>query len=237
MFFKIPKKHYKTGEKQAKKILDQVLTQPWTKFWRKKPQILDQVSSMDINQGSELKTVLPMLPPLLWRVFTIAASAVNKWFAAITCALLWHVACSFDCRQCALVGNYQQGAESIDRSSFCETQEVGRLANGFRGSNASGGRIVLLPCACWAQGETTQWPLWAHPFYWVSVCYSVSELRKACFCQARVAQAVLPQSAVFHAGASAHPPCDPKSHIGTLPHLGFSDVSNPMTCTTAASPS
>ena len=32
MFFKIPKKHYKIGEKQAKKILDQVLTQPWTHF-------------------------------------------------------------------------------------------------------------------------------------------------------------------------------------------------------------
>ena len=45
-FFKIPKKHYKTGEKQTKKILDQVLTQPWTKFWLKKPQILDQVLTL-----------------------------------------------------------------------------------------------------------------------------------------------------------------------------------------------
>ena len=46
VFFKIPKKHYKTGEKQAKKILDQVLTQPWTRFWLKKPQILDQVLTL-----------------------------------------------------------------------------------------------------------------------------------------------------------------------------------------------
>ena len=46
-FFKIPQKHYKIGEKQAKKILDQVLTQPWTKFWRKKKkQILDQVLTL-----------------------------------------------------------------------------------------------------------------------------------------------------------------------------------------------
>ena len=36
--FKIPPKHYQTGEKQAKKILDQVLTQPWTKFWLKNPK-------------------------------------------------------------------------------------------------------------------------------------------------------------------------------------------------------
>ena len=42
----IPKKHYKIGEKQATKILDQVLTQPWTKFWLKKTQILDQVLTL-----------------------------------------------------------------------------------------------------------------------------------------------------------------------------------------------
>ena len=46
VFFKIPKKHYKTGENKQKKILDQVLTQPWTKFWLKKPQILDQVLTL-----------------------------------------------------------------------------------------------------------------------------------------------------------------------------------------------
>ena len=42
----MPKKHYKIGEKQAKQILDQVLTQPWTKFWLKKNQILDQVLTL-----------------------------------------------------------------------------------------------------------------------------------------------------------------------------------------------
>ena len=41
-----PKNTYKTWEKQAKIILDQVLTQPWTKFWLKKPQILDQVLTL-----------------------------------------------------------------------------------------------------------------------------------------------------------------------------------------------
>ena len=44
--FKIPKKHYRIGENKQKKILDQVLTQPWTKFWLKKPQILDQVLTL-----------------------------------------------------------------------------------------------------------------------------------------------------------------------------------------------
>ena len=46
VFFKIPKKHYKIGENKQKKILDQVLTQPWTKFWLKKPQIVDQVLAL-----------------------------------------------------------------------------------------------------------------------------------------------------------------------------------------------
>ena len=46
VFLKIPKKHYKTGENKQTKILDQVLTQPWTKFWLKKPQILDQVLTL-----------------------------------------------------------------------------------------------------------------------------------------------------------------------------------------------
>ena len=34
------------GGNKQKKILDQVLTQPWTKFWLKKPQILDQVLTL-----------------------------------------------------------------------------------------------------------------------------------------------------------------------------------------------
>ena len=39
VIFKIPQKHYETGEEQAKKILDQVLTQPWTKFWLNKTNL------------------------------------------------------------------------------------------------------------------------------------------------------------------------------------------------------
>ena len=65
-----------------------------------------------------------------------------------------------------------------------------------------------------------KWPLWAHLFY--SVVYSVSELRRACFRQARVARAVLPPSVLFGAGAFALPPCSPKSHMRLLPHLGVS---------------
>ena len=65
-----------------------------------------------------------------------------------------------------------------------------------------------------------KWPFWAHLFY--SVFYSVSELRRACFRQARVARAVLPPGALFRAGAFALPPCAPKSHMRPLPHLGVS---------------
>ena len=66
-----------------------------------------------------------------------------------------------------------------------------------------------------------EWPFWAHLFY--SVFYSVSELRRPCFRQARVARAVLPPGALFRAGAFALPPCAPKSHMRPLPHLGVSD--------------
>ena len=62
-----------------------------------------------------------------------------------------------------------------------------------------------------------KWPLRAHLFY--SVFYSVPELRRACFRQARVAGAVLLPGALFHAGAFALPPCAPKSHMCPLPHL------------------
>ena len=65
-----------------------------------------------------------------------------------------------------------------------------------------------------------KWPLWARLFY--SVFYSASELRRACFRQARVARAVLPPSALFRAGAFAFPPCAPTSHMRPLPHLGVS---------------
>ena len=51
----IPIKHYKSGENKQTSILDQVLTQPWTKFWLKKPQILDQVLTL---QRKALKIVV-----------------------------------------------------------------------------------------------------------------------------------------------------------------------------------
>ena len=95
---------------------------------------------------------------------------------------------------------------------------------GFRGSNASGGRIVLLPVRNLV-GRTVlpKCPLWAHLFY--SVLYSVSELRRARFRQARVARAVLslPSGTLFRVGVFALPSCDPKSHMLPLPHLGVSD--------------
>ena len=75
------------------------------------------------------------------------------------------------------------------------------------------GRIVL-----------PKWPFWVHLFY--SVFYSVSELRRVCFRQARVARAVLPPGALFRAGAFALPPCAPKSHMHPLPHLGVSEDSS-----------
>ena len=65
-----------------------------------------------------------------------------------------------------------------------------------------------------------KWLLWAHLFY--SVFYSVSELRRACIRQARVARAVLPPSILFRARAFSLPPCAPRSHICPLPHLGVS---------------
>ena len=88
--------------------------------------------------------------------------------------------------------------------------------------------VAMLPVGalCFYQahfGRTVfpKWPFWAHLFY--SVFYSVSELRRACFRQACVAQAVLPPGALFRAGAFALPPCAPKSHMSPLPHLGASE--------------
>ena len=91
---------------------------------------------------------------------------------------------------------------------------------GFRGSNASGGRIVLLPGAFWAHGASKMATLGASL---LPSIYSVSELWRACFRQARVARAVLPPGALFRAGAFALPPCAPKSHMRPLPHLGVSE--------------
>ena len=83
--------------------------------------------------------------------------------------------------------------------------------------------MLLVGALCFYQahfGRTVlpKWPLWAHLFY--PVFYSVSELRRACFRQARVARAVLPPGALFRAGAFALPPCASKSHMRPPPHLG-----------------
>ena len=47
-FFRLrcPKQTIRLGKNKPKKILDQVLTQPWAKFWLKKTQILDQVLTL-----------------------------------------------------------------------------------------------------------------------------------------------------------------------------------------------
>ena len=91
--------------------------------------------------------------------------------------------------------------------------------------------VAMLPvrALCFYQahfGRTVlpKWPFRAHLFY--SVFYSVSELRRACFRQARVAQAVLLPSALFRARAFAPPPCAPKSHMRPLPPLGVSEFTN-----------
>ena len=90
--------------------------------------------------------------------------------------------------------------------------------------------VAMLPVGalCFYQahfGRTVlpKWPFWTHLF--CSVFYSVLELRRACFRQARVARAMLPPGALFRAGAFALPPCAPKSHMHPLPHLGVSDIS------------
>ena len=94
-----------------------------------------------------------------------------------------------------------------------------------------GFRVAMLPVGalCFYQahfGRTVlpKWPFWAHLFY--PAFYSVSEFRRACFREARVARPVLPPGALFHAVAFALLPCAPKSHMCPLPHLGFSDFSD-----------
>ena len=82
---------------------------------------------------------------------------------------------------------------------------------GFRGSNASGGRIVLLPSTFWAHGASKIAILGAS----LLLCI----LQRACFRQARVARAVLLPGALFRARAFALPPCSPKPHMRPLPHL------------------
>ena len=53
-----------------------------------------------------------------------------------------------------------------------------------------------------------------------SVFDSVSELRRACFRQERVARAVLPPAALFRAMAFALPICAPKSHLSLGHDMG-----------------
>ena len=102
----------------------------------------------------------------------------------------------------------------------CGDQRSGMTPKWGFGSNASSGRIVLLPGTFSAHGASKMATLGAALLVWI---YSVSELRRACFRQARVAQAVLPPGALFQASASAFPLCAPKSHMCPLPHLASSE--------------
>ena len=70
---------------------------------------------------------------------------------------------------------------------------------------------------------------------WYSVFYSVSELRRACFRQARVAQAVLLPGALFHAWLLALPSLCPQIQKCPLPHLGLSEFSLPNSHSTCPS--
>ena len=80
---------------------------------------------------------------------------------------------------------------------------------------------MLLPGAFWAHGAPNMITLDASlP---LCVFYSVAELRKACFRQARIARAVLPPGARLPGRAFALHPCAPKSHMRPLPLLGVSD--------------
>ena len=93
---------------------------------------------------------------------------------------------------------------------------------GFRGSNASGGRIVLLPSAFWAHGASKMATLGASLLLCVSQCFRAYE--GMFLQQARVARAVLTPGALFRAGAFAFPPCAPRSHMRLLPHFRVSDI-------------
>ena len=81
----------------------------------------------------------------------------------------------------------------IHLSKFVRPKRWDDSPVGFRGSNASGGRVVLLPGAFWEHGASKMATLGA----------SLPELRRACFLQARVARAVLLPGALFRSGAFA----------------------------------
>ena len=89
---------------------------------------------------------------------------------------------------------------------------------GFRVATHSVGTLCFYQ-AHFGRTMLPKWPLWAHLFY--PVFYSVSELRRICFREARAARAVLPP-AVVSCRAFACPPCAPKptctcSHIWGFP--------------------
>ena len=58
---------------------------------------------------------------------------------------------------------------------FCETREVGGLPSGFRVSNASGRRIVLLPGVFWAHGASKMAILGASFLLCILQCFRVWE--------------------------------------------------------------
>ena len=92
----------------------------------------------------------------------------------------------------------------------------------FRGGNASGGRIVLLPGA-FGRTVLPKWPLWAHLFYsrYSTVFQSLGGRASArrvsnepCFRQAHC----------FMWGRLRFLSVLPKTHVCPLPHVGFLDT-------------
>ena len=86
-FLRYPKNTIKLGKNKQKKILDQVLTQPWTRFWLKKPQILDQVLTLQhiyiCRRGTGLSTFWPFwkligCPPFCQNLIFTAGRSILK---------------------------------------------------------------------------------------------------------------------------------------------------------------
>ena len=84
---------------------------------------------------------------------------------------------------------------------------------GFRGSNASGGRIVLLPGA-FRRTVLPKWPLWAHIFFTVFQSFVLPP--SACRTSRSSARRI-----VSCRGVCASSLC-PKSHMCPLPHVRVS---------------
>ena len=88
---------------------------------------------------------------------------------------------------------------------------------GFRGSNAPGGRIVLLPGAFWARGASKMATLSASMVLYLLQCFRAEEgmlLPGAC-------RMCFRQAHCFMQGPLRFLPVLPKSHMSPLPHLGF----------------